>query len=74
MFGSETFDPLFGDGCVEADSSDCMESESRTSGDGCLGLGTRVVVKEADKKRRGETSQLLVLALERKINCINGSF
>ena len=41
---------------------------SITKGDGCLGLGTRMAVNEAFSRRRGEASQLLVLAL--KINTV----
>ena len=40
---------------------------SITNGDGCFGLGTRFIEKDAvDVNRRGDTSQLLVLALSQK--------
>ena len=40
---------------------------SITNGDGCFGLGTRCIEKDAvEVNRRGDTSQLLVLALSQK--------
>ena len=40
---------------------------SITNGDGCFGLGTRCIEKDAvEVNRRGDTSQLLVLALSQE--------